>query len=792
MTTASSFSFSAMDIPLMDDTMEMASPYQGHADDFEIDIDAMEDQASNPDRDMTAADEYTDNSLGTNYGLDGLPDDDMVDDVAEPSMIDAEEYRDTNQDIGGHYEEGKTYEEEMLEDDFDEDIDAPVPKHEREAPASFGHADIQEAPQSSSEDKEPKNGDQSPVALSPRAETEILDKAIVEPQPDSEQAVDHLDGQRSFDDSETTHMEPEITEKTEEIEFPAGETDDAGQIDTEPTDNNDHQNPSADWQDPESKEDEDQAQPAIDEPKETEVISHEEEKVSEPHQLTGQEHGSADLASLHPVKVYYQDNEISLFPPREGDSSETFFLEDEGLAYEAFGKLFEACREILQSHINENELLVIDIEALNLQLTEDSIDANKVTLKQIVDVYLQLCHNDGIDGPEALYLTLSTRPTLAAELSGLLLAVSEGKGLSEIQSWEFYPEAEGASAEYEETAQEYEETYQESYPEEPQNASDNEGDQNLDDRKLEATSHDQATSNLGTENVELVEATDDVSDPVTGNDESPHATSPDLEEQKTDSTATIQPLPQDYVFEERLEPGEVEEYPYDNKGEENNEVEYLEGDEPGDEAHLEEESLVHIAESIVAPEETERDDTENLTEGLPEEYHDLESKYHEQPTSGEPVKTDVSHDNEDASAGKLQTQDNSKATEPLVDETSTTLQSNQISHLVDDSLDTAENLTGRPGDPSEAGDDASEPGEIDEFAEHAIPLPVNSKEAVELPFDEEEDYLDLGIADDLDNLDEDHDIVSSSHVSIKRCRELNDEHDSPETTTPEVKRSRSS
>jgi hypothetical protein len=372
MTTTSSFPFSAMNIPLMDDTMEMASPYQGHADDFEIDIDAMEDQASNPDRDMTAADEYIDNSLGTNYELDGLPDEDMVDDVAEPSMIDAEEYRDTNQDIGGHYEEGKTYEEEMLEDGFDEDIDAPVPELEHDAPASFGHADVQEAPQSSSEVKEPKNGDQSPVAPPPRAETNFLDKAIVEPQPDSEQAADRLDDQRSFDDSETTHVEPEITEKSEEIELTAGGIDNAGQVDTELTDNNDHPNPSADWQGPESKEDDHQAQPVIDEPEETEAISHEEQKLIESNQRYGQEHGSADHASLHPVKVYYQDNEISLFPPREGDTSETFFLEDEGLAYEAFGKLFEACREILQSHMNENELLVIDIEALNLQLTEVS------------------------------------------------------------------------------------------------------------------------------------------------------------------------------------------------------------------------------------------------------------------------------------------------------------------------------------------------------------------------------------------------------------------------------------
>ena len=77
-----------------------------------------------------------------------------------------------------------------------------------------------------------------------------------------------------------------------------------------------------------------------------------------------------------------------------------------------------------------------------------------MTLNQIVHLYLQLCHNDGIDEPEALYLTLSTRLTIAGAMSDLLLAASEGKGLSEIHSWDEYNETDAAEADFPEQVQE--------------------------------------------------------------------------------------------------------------------------------------------------------------------------------------------------------------------------------------------------------------------------------------------------------------------------------------------------
>lgn len=70
-----------------------------------------------------------------------------------------------------------------------------------------------------------------------------------------------------------------------------------------------------------------------------------------------------------------------------------------------------------------------------------------MTLHQILNVYLRLCHNDGIDEPEALYITLTTRPACHSELAALDAAANEGRGLSQIHEWDDYDEA--GAAEYE-------------------------------------------------------------------------------------------------------------------------------------------------------------------------------------------------------------------------------------------------------------------------------------------------------------------------------------------------------
>lgn len=77
-----------------------------------------------------------------------------------------------------------------------------------------------------------------------------------------------------------------------------------------------------------------------------------------------------DPVPLHTVKVNYQDNEICLFPPTEDDNSETFFLQDVGLAHQSLDKLLSACREVLAGTIDDDDELVLDVASLGLHISE--------------------------------------------------------------------------------------------------------------------------------------------------------------------------------------------------------------------------------------------------------------------------------------------------------------------------------------------------------------------------------------------------------------------------------------
>ena len=157
-------------------------------------------------------------------------------------------------------------------------------------------------------------------------------------------------------------------------------------------------------------------------------------------------------AYVHPVMVMYQGDEISLFPPvdQEEEQSSTYFLQDEQLASDAITKLLGACRSVLGESISVQEELVIDIEELGLHMSEVSLsfytrhespadasqfalESSTITLKQVIDIYINLQRYDGQEDPPALYIQLTSRPTSLHRLEFLMTAVREKKGLSQIQ-----------------------------------------------------------------------------------------------------------------------------------------------------------------------------------------------------------------------------------------------------------------------------------------------------------------------------------------------------------------------
>ncbi|KAL1872847.1 hypothetical protein Plec18167_006497 [Paecilomyces lecythidis] len=412
--------------PPGDDSMEMASPYQGHMDDFDIDLDVMEDQVSEVDQDLDVADATPEPTNGPG----SVNDADMVDEVDERPMIDADENNQgtVGQNENGYYQTEETYEAQMEE--YDEDIDAPVPEQ-----PDIVITDTQPDQQDIQETTE-LQGHQETIDQSQENDNEEHHDTIenppelnVEPHDLQEQSKGTEGPSPDEASKEADNVDDSVEQQHDQQE---NDTNDAARVELpQPNPSDVDSEPQTQDKEPQST----QVHETHTSPDQGDGHQVEEKHV---HETQEEAQGSHEVSHLHPVKVLYQDSEISLFRPREGDSSETFFLEDESLAYEGLGKLLSSCRGVLGDHISEGEVLVVDIDSLNLQLNEDSYHTSRVTLSQIVGLYLDLCRNDGIDEPEPLYLTLSTKLTLPVEISNLLAAAGEGKGLSHIYQWEEY------------------------------------------------------------------------------------------------------------------------------------------------------------------------------------------------------------------------------------------------------------------------------------------------------------------------------------------------------------------
>ena len=168
---------------------------------------------------------------------------------------------------------------------------------------------------------------------------------------------------------------------------------------------------------------------------------------------------------IHPVVIVYQDTEISLFPPIDQDEqhSTTYLLQDEQVAGESIKKLLEACRSILGDSITDHDELLINIDGLGLDISEVSLsytsglvfltdvpkfttDISNITLLQLIDVHINLHHNDGLENPPPLYMNLTTKTTFLHRFESLQNAIMEGKGFSQLRTSEVYYDEHHAEA----------------------------------------------------------------------------------------------------------------------------------------------------------------------------------------------------------------------------------------------------------------------------------------------------------------------------------------------------------
>lgn len=367
MTTAPLVAYPIMEVPATGDSMEMASPYQGQADDFDIDIDLMEDHVSNMDSDMMGADEFTSTSQPNELNNDAIYDADMADEPSEGSMIDADNYADEDNDIDVQFEE-EPYEEEMIETGTDqaEDMNIAAPAIHPEPAGSNEDAaspikdattttlePLEAAPQGTSDSAEldpvqyetQASGVEGPDTQ-PQLSTAVDDDLVEEP---SENVISPETGGhngKSELDEEANEISQSAVPETEATQVP-NEDPEASQI------KNPIEDPHIDDAAPEAPPGSEENHQDAEEDKNLQQVTY----IDEP---------------MHPVKILYQDCEIALFPPLEGDLADTFFIEDEALAYENIDQIFKALREVLQKTMVGNEVLVIDIDTLGIQMTEVS------------------------------------------------------------------------------------------------------------------------------------------------------------------------------------------------------------------------------------------------------------------------------------------------------------------------------------------------------------------------------------------------------------------------------------
>ncbi|KLJ07416.1 hypothetical protein EMPG_17109 [Blastomyces silverae] len=459
-----------MEPTVVDDTMEVASDvghrHPGNIDDIEIDLDLAQERVPEQDDDVlvddasATASDHPAADANIPYDAD-MADGEYMDGDILASGYDQyhESYYQLEEDSA--YNNPMDYEAEM-EDDYEEDIDAPIPNSDFEETSIPITKEVKEErkAEGGEEEEEEEEGEieevrvvedaKSPapetLSKSDHVETEIPNApavtqehlvahentTIAQPEYPEEFTVEEgNDASLGVENADAAYQSGGPEKYGEDVEPGLEDPHEHGQTEPEP------QKTTAQESEHQETESGGQKRPPLDQENQSDTTESYHFVEAQDYETQGEVHDIQKGRSLHPVKVLYQDSEISLFPPGENDPTETFFLQDEGLANAPVEELVGACRQVLGEHISEDEELILDIESLGLHLPENSVPMIPTSLVQIIQVYLDLCSNDGINEPEPLYLTLSSRSTFTAEFARLTAAANEGKGLSYL-TWEDY------------------------------------------------------------------------------------------------------------------------------------------------------------------------------------------------------------------------------------------------------------------------------------------------------------------------------------------------------------------
>lgn len=435
MSAIPSFAFQNMDPSQLDDKMDVASSPFRQPDDLDVELDSVrepsiieslhDDMLDDPVEPVAdAASDIMHDEIE-----DGSPDDDMIDDentnIAGP--------RDEDFNMDAFPDEPRVDEDEDILYEDEEDIELAVGQAEQplDLKAQQGVQQYQEAEAElilDDVEEQPEQEDRHRIGTN---ETEAENTAEA---PDNLRGVAQKSARADVTTTESSAgagVQPDAQDgEDSSLDQHHAAQDDV--IGTSP----DH---SREAQAHESYVESEAVEQVLETAKATE-----ETEVSDPQEAdatTGvQQYGTETLAqdpkdtgkNVHPVTLVYLDEEMSLFPPMIGDESSMYFLADSALAYEPLDKLLAACREVLTGTLDHHDELVLDITSLGLHICEDSKYAAQITLSQVLDVYLQLCRNDGGQETHPLYCHLSSRVSLASQYAYLVSSCAEGRTFSEI------------------------------------------------------------------------------------------------------------------------------------------------------------------------------------------------------------------------------------------------------------------------------------------------------------------------------------------------------------------------
>lgn len=159
-------------------------------------------------------------------------------------------------------------------------------------------------------------------------------------------------------------------------------------------------------------------------------------------------------ATAGDVVVMYRDAEYSLVASSELDDPDSYFLKDDSMTSAPLSEFLFALKEVIRADLSPDDELCLAIEDFGVEINEvsshngtypfhiltesmqSSTPTFQMTFASIIDLHTRLLRNDGTSKQGPLYISVGTKPNFSKRLAALAAGAAEGKGLSELATWD--------------------------------------------------------------------------------------------------------------------------------------------------------------------------------------------------------------------------------------------------------------------------------------------------------------------------------------------------------------------